>query len=255
MSNDFVALNVLVVSDSASERKALKDAAAQLQVVVDVCEMQELGNAAPVCGHLNGTGTDLVFLDCRMPREGRRAVIEAARAAATRPLVISIGAADPGVPIAAERLDIDGSIGRPVRADDVRSLLQVCVRARMPNRVLVVDDSPTVRSVMRKVLQACRYRFEIEEAADGATALEAAGQQRFDLVLLDYNMPGIDGFATLSRFMETHGDLKIVMITATNDMKLAGRARAAGAHDILFKPFYAKDIDALMNRLYRLARA
>jgi len=212
-------------------------------------------SSAPLCGHLNGNSIDLVFLDCRMPREERRVVIDAARSTPSRPLVISIGAADPGAQIAAERLDVDGSIGRPLRLADAYALLEACVRARMPNRVLIVDNSVTVRSVMRKVLQSCRYRFEVEEAADGAAALEQAGNQRFDLVLLDHNMPGLDGFATLRRFLETHGDLKIIMITGTNDVTLARRARAAGVHDILFKPFYAKDVDALMNRLYRLARA
>jgi CheY-like chemotaxis protein len=255
MSNDLVALSVLVASDSASEREAFKDAAAQASVHIDICEVGELDDAGPACRHLNGNNIDLVFLDCRMPRDRRQTVIGAARGAASRPLVISIGAADPGVPIAAEKLDVDGSIGRPVRPADARSLLEACVRARMPSRVLIVDDSATVRTIMRKVLQSCRYRFEVEEAADGAAALEQAGKQSFDLVLLDYNMPGLDGFATMSRFLEKHGDTKLVMVTATNDVKLAGRARAAGAHDLLFKPFYAKDVDALMNRLYRLSRA
>lgn len=255
MSNDLVALSVLVASDSASEREAFKDAAAQASVHIDIREVEELDDAGPACSHLNGNNIDLIFLDCRMPRDRRQTVIDAARTAVSRPLVISIGAADPGAAIAAEKLDVDGSIGRPVRSADARTMLEACVRARLPCRVLIVDDSTTVRSVMRKVLQACRYPFEVEEAVDGSAALQQADKKRFDLILLDYNMPGLDGFATLSKLLETHGDAKVVMITATNDVKLAGRARAAGAHDILFKPFYAKDLDALMSRLYRLTRA
>jgi CheY-like chemotaxis protein len=224
MSNDLVALSVLVASDLASEREAFKDAAAQASVHIDICEVDKLEDAEPVCSHLNGKSIDLVFLDCRMPRNRRQTVIDAARTATSRPLVISIGAADPGAPIAAERLDVDGSIGRPVRSADARALLEVCVRARLPSRVLIVDDSATVRSVMRKVLQSCRYRFDTEEAADGPAALQCAEKQRFDLVLLDYNMPGLDGFATLNRLLETRGDAKVVMITATNDVKLAARA-------------------------------
>lgn len=101
---------------------------------------------------------------------------------------------------------------------------------------------------------SCRYQFEIEEAADGTTALEQAGKKRFDLVPLDCHMPGLDGFATLAKFLENHADTKAVMITATNDTKIADRARAAGAHEVLYKPFYAKDIDALMARLLGLAQ-
>jgi CheY-like chemotaxis protein len=126
------------------------------------------------------------------------------------------------------------------------------MRARLPRRVLVVDDSVTVRSVIRKVLQSSRYRIEVDEAGDGKAALEAAAKQKFDVVLLDCNMPGIDGFTTLSTFLSKHSDTKIVMVTATNDTKNADKARAAGAHDVLCKPFYAKDVDGVMNRLHGL---
>jgi CheY-like chemotaxis protein len=120
--------------------------------------------------------------------------------------------------------------------------------------VLIVDHSPTVRSVIRKVLQSSRYRFEVDEASDGQAALQKAATQRFDLVLLDCHMPGLDGFATMTMFLETHPDAKVVMVTGTGDLGLAERARATGAHGVLSKPFYTKDVDALMGRLHGLMR-
>jgi CheY-like chemotaxis protein len=124
----------------------------------------------------------------------------------------------------------------------------------LPSRVLVVDDSATVRSVMRKVLQSCRYRLEVEEAPDGLSALQQAGRERFDVVLRDCNMPGLDGLATLAMFRQAHADTKVVIVTATNDTRLAAKARTAGAHDVLYKPFYARDVDAVMSRLLGLRR-
>jgi CheY-like chemotaxis protein len=253
MSDDLIALKILVVSDSAAEQGALRSAASQASVMVEVAEADPAGGAASVCERL--ASVDVVFLDCRMPQECRCAIVDAARAAAARPIVISLGAIDLAAnEIAAERLPVDGLLTKPVALADASALLNACVRARLPSRVLVVDDSSTVRSVVRKVLQSCRYRFEVVEAGDGASALACAGKQHFDLVLLDHDMPGLDGFATLTMLLHSYPRSKVVVVTATNNTKAADRARAAGAYGVLYKPFYAKDVDAVMSRLYGLMR-
>lgn len=255
MSDDLVALKILIVSDSASDRGALRDAASQASVMIEIAEIDHIAEAAPASALVANGDVDAVFLDSQMSHEGRRAVIAAAHARDARPLIISIGGDGlKSHPDANDGLPVDGLLARPIRPREARSLFDVCVRTRLPNRVLLVDDSPTVRSVIRKVLQSCSYRFEIEEAADGTSALQKADRQRFDLVLLDCNMPGIDGFTTLARFLQGHADTKVVMITATNDSKVADKALAAGAHDVLYKPFYAKDVDAVMNRVHGLRR-
>jgi len=90
----------------------------------------------------------------------------------------------------------------------------------LPKRVLIVDDSSTVRSVIRKVLQASRFKLEAEEAEEGSVAIERAKKQRFDLVFLDCQMPGIDGFAALGILKSAHPDMKVVMITGTRDARI-----------------------------------
>jgi CheY-like chemotaxis protein len=131
-------------------------------------------------------------------------------------------------------------------------MIDNCARARLPKHVLVVDDSSNVRAVVRKVLQASRFRLEIAEAADGNSAHEQIESRPFDLVLLDCNMPGVDGFATLERFKNSRADIPVVMITSTRDPRIEDRARASGADEFMFKPFYAKDIDTILCRLFGL---
>lgn len=255
MSDEFVALKVLSVCDAASERDALREAATQASVMVDLVEAERTSDVRPICNRLKDGGIDVVFLDSRMSHADRQAVVDAARANQARPLVVAVGAADlQSDLVAAESPAVDGLLAKPVQLAEARALFKACVRARLPSRILVVDDSPTVRSVIRKVLQSSRYRFEVEEATDGAAALELAGRLRFDVVLLDCHMPGIDGFATLRRFLQEHADTKVVMVTPTNDSKSADRARGAGAHSVLYKPFYAKDIDSVMGVLLGLRR-
>ena len=66
-------------------------------------------------------------------------------------------------------------------------------------------------------------------------------------------MPVVDGFAALAEFQRAHPDMKVVMITGTRDVRIEDRARTEGAKDFLYKPFYAKDIDGVLNRLFGLA--
>jgi len=113
-----------------------------------------------------------------------------------------------------------------------------------------VDDSATVRSVVRKVMQASRFRLETAEADDGSAALEQARSHRFDVVFLECNMSGIDGFLVLHELKRDHPDVQVVMMTGTKDIRIEDRAHAAGAKGFLYKPFYADDIDAALHRLF-----
>lgn len=253
MSNDLVALKILVVSDSGPDRLALRDAAARASVPVDVSEAN--CTVAAACLALTGDSFDVVLIDTAMARDAKRALVDAAQASSPAALLVSMGRGnlEPGR-IAAEGFVPDAVLVKPVDRARAAELFAACVRARLPSRALVVDDSETVRAVVRKVLQSCRYRFEIEEAADAASALEAADRRHFDVVLLDSHLPEGDSLNALGELLLRHRNTRVVMLTPTNDVRTAEKARTAGAHDILYKPFYGKDVDAVMNRLAGIAR-
>jgi CheY-like chemotaxis protein len=253
VSDDFVTLKVLVVSDAGLEREVLRHAASQASVPVLLSEIGAIDDAAPVCQHLNREPPDVVVLDSRVPHAARKAIIEAARSLPAHPLVIILGYGDVrALDIVAEATAVDGIVTAPIEPARALALLDGCVRARFANRVLIVDDSSTVRSVVKKVLQASRFQLEVHEADDGSSAIERARSEHFDIVFLDCHMPGFDGFATLSELQRIRPGVKVVMMTASADSGTAERARAAGADHLLTKPFYAQDIDAVLNRVFGL---
>lgn len=105
----------------------------------------------------------------------------------------------------------------------------------MKRRVLIVDDETNIRQMMRITLEADGY--DVEEAADGQTALELFGDgARFDAVVLDQRMPGMDGIETLKRIRRSAPDATILMVTAFGSIELAVDAMKAGARDFLRKP-------------------
>jgi CheY-like chemotaxis protein len=253
VSDDFVTLKMLVASDAGPEREVLRRAASQASVPVVLAEVSEIGDAGPICAQLRSENPDVVIIDSRMPHDARKTVIEAARALPGQPLVIALGHGDArALEILAEATAVDGVVTAPIDPARALSLLDGCVRARFANRVLIVDDSSTVRSVVKKVLQASRFHLDPHEAGDGSVAIERAQSEHFDIVFLDCNMPGLDGFSTLSELQRIRPDVKVVMMTASADGSTADRAKAAGAHHLLMKPFYAKDIDAVLNRVFGL---
>jgi CheY-like chemotaxis protein len=140
-------------------------------------------------------------------------------------------------------------LSQPADSDEARVLVEQCIRLRLPKRVLVVDDSSTMRSLVRKILSGSRFILEVSEAEAGNDALSKVADG-CDLVLLDCNMPGIDGFETLTQIRQIAPRVDVVMMTGTEDEAMAGRAQTSGAAAFIKKPFYPADIDALLMRIY-----
>ena len=114
-------------------------------------------------------------------------------------------------------------------------------------RVLVVDDEPVIRALIRASLGRDR-RPQLLLAEDGEQALEAARRWKPDIVLLDVRMPKLDGLEVCRRL---RGDsqtaaAKIVMLTAMGQDDDLAEGYAAGADDYLVKPF---DPDALLDKV------
>ncbi len=108
---------------------------------------------------------------------------------------------------------------------------------------LVVDDSGVVRKIARRILE--EMGFNIVEAEDGAKALDACKRALPEAVLLDWNMPVMDGFEFLGHLRRLPGGdtPKVVFCTTENDMDHISRALNAGANEYIMKPF-DKDIVA-----------
>ncbi len=104
-----------------------------------------------------------------------------------------------------------------------------------------------MRSIVRKILSASRFALEVQEAEEGIAALGLLRTGNFGIVFLDYNMPGLNGFETLSEIKREIPGVAVVMMTSTLDNAIADRAHASGALAFLKKPFYPKDIDAVLG--------
>jgi two-component system chemotaxis response regulator CheY len=115
--------------------------------------------------------------------------------------------------------------------------------------VLVVDDSPVVRKIARRMLEG--MRFQTQEAADGRQALAACAFQRPDAIFVDANMPILDGFEFVREVRRLPGGdrPKIVYCTSEHDVSKIARAMHAGADDYIMKPFDREHMQAKFSSL------
>src|SRR5579864_3967733 len=117
------------------------------------------------------------------------------------------------------------------------------------NSVLVVDDEAALRKTLRTSLTASG--FAVEEARSGEEALHSVQQHRFDLVLLDINMPGISGIDACRRIRGISPQAGIVMITVRDLEDDKVRALEAGADDYVTKPFKLRELTARLRAVLR----
>jgi DNA-binding NtrC family response regulator len=110
-----------------------------------------------------------------------------------------------------------------------------------------------MRRIVRKILSACRFRLEVEDAADGERALREVRSGRFGLVFVDYNMPGYNGMDILKEIRRQREEVAVILMTSSIEAGIARHAMAAGAFAFLQKPFYPADIDAVLARYFGLA--
>ena len=104
-------------------------------------------------------------------------------------------------------------------------------------RVLVVDDSRVVRRIARQMLESAG--FAVDEAGDGAEALRLVRERPADVVLLDWNMPVMNGIECLRALRAEFGDDEpvVVLCTTENDPGFIVSAIGAGAQEYIMKPF------------------
>ena len=115
-------------------------------------------------------------------------------------------------------------------------------------RILVIDDDPQIRRVLRTTLVLEGY--EVADARSGQEAIEKFREGKYDLILLDMNMPEMDGIATC-REIRSFSDVGIVMLTIRDTEKDKVTALDAGADDYVTKPFSTPELLARVRAALR----
>lgn len=122
----------------------------------------------------------------------------------------------------------------------------------MPIKVLIADDVAEMRENIKKLLQFEREISVIGEAVDGEDVLRQADKLRPDIILMDVNMPGMDGIKATEIISVKQPKTAIIIISVQGELEYVRRAMAAGAREYMVKPFSSDELAGTINRVYDL---
>jgi len=113
--------------------------------------------------------------------------------------------------------------------------------------ILLVDDDEWIRDSLSIYFESEDCRISAHETAENALA--ELYRRKFDVIITDYKLPGMDGIAFLEKVKKSHPNAVKIMITAYASEVDVRRAKQAGAQDLIPKPFTSKTIEACLTRL------
>ena len=241
---------MLIADDSHVAVQLLTDAARASKLPL---RLSTTDNGRDCLTLLNGANIDLAFIDVHMPELSGTDAFWSARKLGIKTFVTLMSR-----PPAAEAVNMAIKLRayeflfKPFALGDALAIIKTYARISSPTKVLIVDDSSSVRQIVQKILRGSVFNCEIAEAGDGETALRLARGTQFDVVFLDCNMPGMSGIVTMKRLALIQPSLKIVMISAEHNATSESEALDGGACAFLHKPFNSQDVDQVLHAAFGL---
>src|SRR5262245_5820550 len=243
-------VKMLVADDSQAIRSMFREV---VQRSCSLIELVEAADGRDCVKQLSRGDIDLAFIDVYMPELSGLDALRGARHVGIKTFVTLMSGPDSDRFMdLAQQLRAYEFLRKPFGVRDIEQIIETYRRAVGPTKVLIVDDSMTVRKIVQRVLMESIFRMDCYEASDGEAALTYSNQVNFDIVFLDCNMPGLDGLATLDRLRLRNPDALVVMISSERSHLNEVRALKRGAAAFLYKPFYPQHIDAVLHRLFGL---
>ena len=114
-------------------------------------------------------------------------------------------------------------------------------------RILVVEDERALCETIVRSLR--RLAYSVDPCYDGDTAIDLLGSERYDLVLLDLNLPGADGMTVLRTLRQTYRETRVLILSARSEVADKVEGLDAGANDYLAKPFHLEELEARIRSL------
>ena len=140
----------------------------------------------------------------------------------------------------------------PAEVEEIQRFLQRCQCQQDVMTALVVDDARVMRRVVFKVLQESEFQITASEAATTEMAISLCRTIPYDLIFMDYNMPGLNGLETAEAILKLQPNVRIILMTSVEDSDLIDEAKSLGLAGFLKKPFYPRDVDQVIHKLRNL---
>ncbi len=248
-------LSVLVVDDGGASRRQTVSC---IEANDHITMIDEATDGTQAIDMMIAKEYDMVFMDIVMPGLSGMQVIAQAKEGLKDterkfPMVVMMSSqATSDTYIDANQLGVTEFLRKPVTILAVENLVEAYQRLRTPMRVLVVDDSQTVRRLVGKIMRRSEFSLLVDEAASGEEAIEMIKKTPYDALFLDVNMPDMNGIQVLAKILTSHPKLKTVLMSGEPLKDIQGRAGSLKIEVFLSKPFTPLDLDIVIYGLFSI---
>ncbi len=242
-------IRILVADDSSVAREVIKSGIA-VHRKTRYFEVDSVDNGRAALSVLKSKPIDIAFIDINMPgMNGPEIVASLHDTQSTNCLAVAVSSnMDQRSENVFKQFGVYHFLKKPFRQEDVAEIVSAYITMTMTYRVLIVDDSATMRKMARRILEGSRFDFEITEADCAQSALRALAAGKFKLVLTDYHMPGGDGIELAGAIRDLSSKIGIYMMSTNDTTYLERSAAFVGISGFLKKPFTPEDIDTIMHQ-------
>jgi signal transduction histidine kinase/DNA-binding response OmpR family regulator len=256
-TRDLEGLDVLIVDDNATNRELLERRLASWRMRTETADDGADGLARIRARAAEGQPFDLVLLDHHMPGLDGIGVARAIGGGGPKVILLSSAGRTRGGP------GVHATLPKPVRESRLYDAIATAMAGAAPTvrrapeprpetdgaRILLAEDNPTNQAVAIHILRRRGYRVDV--AADGAEAIAALRRERYAAVLMDCQMPVLDGYAATAEIRRLEGASRHTPIIAMTAHAMDGdreRCLDAGMDDYVSKPLDAAALDAVLQR-------
>jgi signal transduction histidine kinase/CheY-like chemotaxis protein/HPt (histidine-containing phosphotransfer) domain-containing protein len=269
---DLAGLRVLIVDDNATNRELLHHRVTSWKMADSAAESGKQALEMLRAAHAAGQPYQLALLDMMMPEMNGMQLAEAIKSdpgISPVRLVILTSMGFRGDAAEAKRVGIEGYLSKPVRQSELYNCIATLMgrspektdlvtrhslsdaRLQSGTRILLAEDNMVNQEVVRLMLESLGCQTDVAE--DGREALQALSAQHYDLVLMDCQMPNLDGFeatAEIRKKEQVMGGRRLSIIALTANAMAGDRERclAAGMDDYLKKPLRKDELRAAIRR-------
>ena len=245
---------ILVVDDETSMRELLYDVFRRKGF-----EVYTATSGAHAMEMLRAHRPDVILLDSHMPNlSGHETAKQIRSFEANTPIILmkAPGDADGDSPWLAG-LGIKHVIHKELSVELFLKELELVVRQesqervkangaapRVPGSILIVDDEPSITKMLKAFLESRGMRVVV--ASSGEEAITAAAKHSPQIIVLDINMPGMDGLMTLKRLRETKPKVPVIVASGFGDEDTVRKALDSGAYDYITKPFNLEYLETMV---------
>lgn len=250
-------MKALLIDDSQIVRKVIQG------VLLSTCGFTEVVQKED--GELglseikeNPSRYDIIFLDWKMPKmDGIEVLVALRKLGCLTPVVICTAVGDKQSIVSAIGKGANDYLVKPFKSIDLEMKSQKIISNHKlllshqadSKRALIIDDSHIVREVIKKILLNDKVVSDVVCVEDGAIGLKRFLAEKFDVIILDWQMPKMDGIEVLKAIRKVNTEIPIVMATGNSEPDQIVEAFDAGATNFISKPFKPEEILQKVHRV------